>query len=504
MHSTHALALQQLEALVGVEAGVVQQRGGAAQPGGDERVAGGLRPAAGRRAPRELALARAEPVLGLDPLAGQVALAVADRLGSPAVPEVNTISAGSSAARSTAGAGAESSRLGSGTSRIVPPKPASRTVAASRSSAITIAGSAASIRARRSAGRSCSVQGSATAPIRQHASIASTHSGRLPIAVITTLPAPTPWEASVPASRAARASTSPNVSSAREPSRASATSALRDGSAAPTTSLVKFNARPRAGARRRAGGRGPATQLHRRLDQPLPRKLFTGHSPPVGQRLCRADDHLGDHRDPLLAARAVGVARPGAGILGDQLGNQRGDSGGHAVEHGRGLGVGGLAEEHAPGAAPLLHEGEDRVEAGLQALGGVGAPGRGRGRDPLEELAGVHLDQRHVQLLLGREVLVDQGLGDPRRLGNLVNRRRVVAAGREHLQGGLQDLRAARLGGQPASRGGGSCHRGILAHARKSLQLVTIHTPSAHIALQTSHSRGDLGVTPSKSCPMVC
>ena len=49
--------------------------------GRDEHVARRLRPARGGGAPGEVALARAEPVLGLHALAGQVALPVADRLG---------------------------------------------------------------------------------------------------------------------------------------------------------------------------------------------------------------------------------------------------------------------------------------------------------------------------------------------------------------------------------------------------------------------------------------
>ena len=71
----------ELEPLVRVEARVVQERGRAAQPRRDERVAGRLRPARGRRAPDELAGLRREPVLGLQLLAGEVALAVQHRLG---------------------------------------------------------------------------------------------------------------------------------------------------------------------------------------------------------------------------------------------------------------------------------------------------------------------------------------------------------------------------------------------------------------------------------------
>ena len=53
------LALDDLQALGGVEARVVQEGGGAAQPGGDEDVAGGLRPAARGGAPDQGARGRA-------------------------------------------------------------------------------------------------------------------------------------------------------------------------------------------------------------------------------------------------------------------------------------------------------------------------------------------------------------------------------------------------------------------------------------------------------------
>ena len=76
----HALALDHCEPLLGVEACVVKERSRASQPWRDEGVAGGLRPAARRGAPAKLARVRAEPVLRLDPLAVEVALAVADRL----------------------------------------------------------------------------------------------------------------------------------------------------------------------------------------------------------------------------------------------------------------------------------------------------------------------------------------------------------------------------------------------------------------------------------------
>ena len=76
----HPLALGHLEPLLRIEAGVVQERRGAHEPRGDEHVARRLRPPGGGGAPREVAIARAEPVLRLHALAGQVALPVADRL----------------------------------------------------------------------------------------------------------------------------------------------------------------------------------------------------------------------------------------------------------------------------------------------------------------------------------------------------------------------------------------------------------------------------------------
>ena len=64
-----------------VKARVVDQRRGAAQPRRDEYIASRLRPAAGCGAPDEVALLCPEPVLGLEALAGDVALAVEDTLG---------------------------------------------------------------------------------------------------------------------------------------------------------------------------------------------------------------------------------------------------------------------------------------------------------------------------------------------------------------------------------------------------------------------------------------
>ncbi len=89
-------------------------------------------------------------------------------------------------------------------------------------------------------GRSCSVHGSTTAPMRKQATIVSTHSGRLPMSVSTTSPRCTPRASSVPARRAERSAIAPKVCSWRAPSRASSMSATASGGAASTMSRVKF------------------------------------------------------------------------------------------------------------------------------------------------------------------------------------------------------------------------------------------------------------------------
>ena len=61
-----------------------------------------------------------------------------------------------------------------------------------RSSAMTAAGVVTAIRWARSGARSCSLHGSAAAPMRKQASSDSTHSIRLPISSSTTSPRRTP------------------------------------------------------------------------------------------------------------------------------------------------------------------------------------------------------------------------------------------------------------------------------------------------------------------------
>jgi hypothetical protein len=78
------------------------------------------------------------------------------------------------------------------------------------------------------------------APIRQQASIASTHSIRLPARVITTSPGPTPRAANAPDSPALRAISSPNAQTRRSPWREIATRAGFDAGNRSSTSSMKF------------------------------------------------------------------------------------------------------------------------------------------------------------------------------------------------------------------------------------------------------------------------
>src|SRR5437588_156463 len=85
----------------------------------------------------------------------------------------------------------------------------------------------------------------------------STHSGRLPITVITTSPRPTPAASSPAAAPAAARVTSPTVHSRRPPSRASSTSASSPGGAPAPTS--------RATAGKLPGGSAWSLQVKRGL-----------------------------------------------------------------------------------------------------------------------------------------------------------------------------------------------------------------------------------------------
>ena len=138
---------------------------------------------------------------------------------------------------SAAGAGAESLQsAGSGIHQTGQAGVARSSSSRLRSSAITSAGAAAAMRSRRSLARSCSGHDAGTAPMRKQASMARTHSERLPIQTSTTSPRPTPAALRRPAKRADASATSPNVHVRRAPSRVSSISAAVFAGAASMTS----------------------------------------------------------------------------------------------------------------------------------------------------------------------------------------------------------------------------------------------------------------------------
>ena len=129
------------------------------EPGRDERVAGGLdQPAAAVHHTSWPGCGR-EPVLGLQALAGEVALAVQDglRLARRAAGERDQ--ARVVRARARRAAARVRCLRSNGTHSVSPVQPASRSVAALRTSATTSRGCATASRCARSFGRSCSVHG---------------------------------------------------------------------------------------------------------------------------------------------------------------------------------------------------------------------------------------------------------------------------------------------------------------------------------------------------------
>ncbi len=217
----HPLALDQLQALGRVEAAVVDHRRRAAEPRSDEHVARRLRPPRRRRAPDELARLGPQPVLGLGSLAGQVAVGVQrparlagrprgeDDQGAVVRLEVGDV------ARAAPGGAPRPSPARRRPSSWPARRPAARRAAPPRRRRAP--GPAALTRSSRSWRRSCVLQGSAIAPIRQHASIVSTHSIRLPTSVITTSPRPTPRAANAPDSPALRGDQLPEAPHAALP-----------------------------------------------------------------------------------------------------------------------------------------------------------------------------------------------------------------------------------------------------------------------------------------------
>ena len=89
---------------------------------------------------------------------------------------------------------------------------------------------------------------------------------------------------------------------------------------------------------------------------------------------------------------------------------------------------------------------EVRKEALLGLLATAGDPGGGLGDRGQQAVADL-VEQRHVQILLGVEVLVEHRFGDAGGLGDIVHRRAVEAVSGEDLDGDIEDLFAT----------GGSC-----------------------------------------------
>ena len=155
-------------------------------------------------------------------------------------------------------------------------------------------------------------------------------------------------------------------------------------------------------------------------------------------------------RQRALTGVALGVladVRVGGHELGDDADRLLLDAGDRVGD----LRVGRVAEERLPGVAVLLDERQERVDPAAQPLLPRG-PGLGVRLQPAEDLGRVRVDELGVQLALGREVLVDQRLGDARRLRDLLERRAVVARPAEDLARRRQQLVAALGRAEAATR----------------------------------------------------
>ena len=138
--------------------------------------------------------------------------------------------------------------------------------------------------------------------------------------------------------------------------------------------------------------------------------------------------------------------------------DQRHHGVGHGVLH-RPHGGGELAVAAAAGAEQQAEPvglvgdpSEPRGEAPLGLLARVRRGGRrrdDRGAQPVTDV----VEQREVQLALGREVLVEHRLGDARRLGHVVHRRAVEPPPREHAESRSEELLAPGGGGESDGHG---------------------------------------------------
>jgi len=116
-----------------------------------------------------------------------------------------------------------------------------------------------------------------------------------------------------------------------------------------------------------------------------------------------------------------------------------------------GVAAAATAEDRHVGGGMVFDETEEAIEGGFQPLGRGEAGVRG-GQLPQLDLAAAQGGQDEV--LLGREVVVEQSFGDACRRGDLLDRDLVVGPAAEQLGAGGKQLLAARVGAHsgPPSR----------------------------------------------------
>ena len=272
---------------------------------------------------------------------------------------------------------------------------------------------------------------------------------------MTTSPRPTPRAASAPASRCERSASSPKPISLRSPSREMQTSAVRPG-------------RPRRLCRRRSSRpafrqpsrvqRSPRAQplepdpgeVHDHLDGLLARDLGV-LGPPVGDRLDGADEHLGEHADRRLGLVLVPAsARRGPARSAPRRPRSPARRCGRGRPRSRGRTTSRKRIRQASRRSSTNAKKASRPVASRAAPDSTSTPASADASRSKSSFAFCS-SRSAVEALLGVEVLVDERLRDAGLAGDVVDRRRVVAARREDGQRGVEDAGAALLGREPSS-----------------------------------------------------
>ncbi len=158
----------------------------------------------------------------------------------------------------------------------------------------------------------------------------------------------------------------------------------------------------------------------------------------AARRLGDADQRMGEHLAMLGCALDLD---PHADEIGRVVEDAVGDVGElGVVSHRR-------AEQQAERGPVARDElkvgGETHFDAFTARLGPTRC-----GREPIEQLAPDVVEQLNEQRPLRREMLIEDGLRDAGREGDVVHRRGVKAARREHVARHFEELTAALLGGQ--------------------------------------------------------